>query len=62
LLRSINNATNTTTSVDYVFILNVRESEDFPPLYLQEDYDCVQEKMQGYKSRSKFVFYFYVLC
>lgn len=33
------------SSLDFVFVLNVRESESFPPLLLQSDIQCVEEKM-----------------
>lgn len=37
------NKTNST--IDFVFILNVRQSEAFPPLLTQEDINCVERKM-----------------
>lgn len=41
---------NQTDSVlDFIFVLNVRESETFPPLYLAEDVNCVEEKMKNYQ-------------
>lgn len=42
LVESLN---KTNSSIDFVFILNVRESEAFPPLLLQSDVQCVEEKM-----------------
>lgn len=42
LVESLNKTNNT---IDFVFILNVRESESFPPLLLQSDVQCVDEKM-----------------
>lgn len=39
------------SSIDYVFILNVRESETYPPLLLPQDLNCIEEKLQAYKSR-----------
>lgn len=37
-------------SIDYVFALNVRESEPYPPLLLPEDLACVDEKIKTYQS------------
>jgi len=37
------NKTNGT--IDFVFVLNVRESEAFPPLLLPSDVQCVEDKM-----------------
>jgi hypothetical protein len=42
LVESLNKSNST---IDFVFILNVRESEAFPPLLLQSDVQCVEEKM-----------------
>lgn len=42
LVESLNKTNNT---IDLVFILNVRESETFPPLLLQSDVQCVDEKL-----------------
>ena len=42
LVESLNKTNNT---IDFVFVLNVRESESFPPLLLQSDIQCVEEKM-----------------
>jgi hypothetical protein len=42
LLASLN---NTNSSIDLVFILNVRESEAFPPLLTETDVQCVESKM-----------------
>lgn len=33
------------STLDFVFVLNVRESESFPPLLLQSDIQCVEDKM-----------------
>lgn len=41
-------------SIDYVFALNVRESEPFPPLLLPEDLACVEEKIKTYQSKCEF--------
>lgn len=42
LVESLN---KTNSTIDFVFVLNVRESEAFPPLLLQSDVQCVEEKM-----------------
>lgn len=42
LVESLSKQNN---SIDFVFILNVRESESFPPLLLPSDIQCVEEKM-----------------
>lgn len=42
LVESLN---KTNSTIDFVFVLNVRESETFPPLLLQSDVQCVEEKM-----------------
>lgn len=42
LVESLSKTNNT---IDFVFVLNVRESESFPPLLLQSDVQCVEEKM-----------------
>lgn len=42
LVESLN---KTGSTIDFVFLLNVRESESFPPLLLQSDVQCVEEKM-----------------
>lgn len=43
LLESLNKSS--LNSIDFVFVLNVRESETFPPLLLQSDLQCVEERM-----------------
>lgn len=43
LVESLNKTTNTT--IDFVFVLNIRESEAFPPLLTQDDINCVEGKM-----------------
>lgn len=43
LLASLNNKSSST--IDFVFILNVRESETFPPLLTQVDIQCAEDKM-----------------
>jgi hypothetical protein len=44
LVESLN---KTNSTIDFVFLLNVRESESFPPLLLQSDVQCVEEKMSA---------------
>lgn len=44
LVESLN---KTNSTIDFVFVLNVRESESFPPLLLQSDVQCVEEKMSA---------------
>lgn len=43
LLASLNNKSSNT--IDFVFVLNVRESETFPPLLTQADVQCAEDKM-----------------
>ncbi|XP_049287381.1 uncharacterized protein LOC125765902 [Anopheles funestus] len=62
LLKSITSSTSTTTpitstiapainpTIDYVFVMNIRESEQYPPLFLDSDLSCIQEKMQAYRT------------
>lgn len=38
------------STIDFVFVLNVRESEAYPPLFLPEDLACVEDKLSGYRS------------
>ncbi|XP_073837613.1 uncharacterized protein [Musca autumnalis] len=47
LMKSLN---NTRSSVDFAFVLNIRESEAFPPLFLPQDLNCIEEKISAYKS------------
>lgn len=44
LVESLN---KTNSTIDFVFILNVRESESFPPLLLQSDIQCVENRMSS---------------
>uniref|UniRef100_A0A182PD56 FAM234A/B beta-propeller domain-containing protein n=1 Tax=Anopheles epiroticus TaxID=199890 RepID=A0A182PD56_9DIPT len=39
-----------TPTLDYVFVMNIRESEQYPPLFLDSDLSCIQEKMQAYRT------------
>lgn len=65
LLKSLN---GTRSSVDFAFVLNIRESETYPPLFLPQDLSCVEEKISAYKSRSRdciinfFIYYIINLC
>uniref|UniRef100_A0A1B0BPK9 FAM234A/B beta-propeller domain-containing protein n=1 Tax=Glossina palpalis gambiensis TaxID=67801 RepID=A0A1B0BPK9_9MUSC len=47
LLQSLNHAKS---SIDFAFVLNIRESEPYPPLFLPQDLNCVEEKISAYKS------------
>lgn len=47
LLKSID---NTNSTLDFVFVLTVRESELYPPLFLPEDVTCIEEKLNSYRS------------
>ncbi|XP_054725207.1 uncharacterized protein LOC129235409 [Anastrepha obliqua] len=47
LLKSLKSAHS---SIDFAFVLNVRESETYPPLFLPQDLNCVEEKISAYKS------------
>lgn len=47
VLKALGNATS---SLDFVFVLNIRESEAFPPLFSPQDLNCVEEKISAYKS------------
>lgn len=46
LLKPLDTAQST---LDFVFVLNVRESELYPPLLLAEDLKCLEEKLKVYK-------------
>lgn len=46
LLKSLDKSTST---LDFVFVLNVRESELYPPLVLREDFLCLEDKLNTYK-------------
>lgn len=43
LLQSLFNKSS--NSIDFVFVLNVRESEAYPPLLTQPDIQCAEDKM-----------------
>ncbi|XP_039970960.1 uncharacterized protein LOC120782653 [Bactrocera tryoni] len=47
LLKTLN---GTRSSVDFAFVLNIRESETYPPLFMPQDLNCVEEKISAYKS------------
>lgn len=48
LVESLNRSA--VNSIDFVFVLNVRESETFPPLLLPSDLRCVEERMASLSS------------
>lgn len=48
LVESLNKSA--ANSIDFVFVLNVRESETFPPLLLPSDLQCVEERMASLNS------------
>lgn len=48
LVESLNKSA--ANSIDFVFVLNVRESETFPPLLLPADLQCVEERMASLNS------------
>ena len=41
---------NVSSALDFVFVLNIRESEAYPPLFSPQDLSCVEEKISAYKS------------
>lgn len=47
LVKSLNKTAD--SILDFIFVMNVRESEIYPPLYLAEDIACVEEKMKNYQ-------------
>lgn len=47
LLKSVD---KTDSTLDLVFLLNVRESELYPPLFLAEDIKCLEEKLNAYQN------------
>jgi hypothetical protein len=51
LVDSLNNlANNNNSAIDLVFVLNLRESEIFPPLLLAADIDCIEERINAARS------------
>lgn len=48
LMQSLN---KTRSSIDFAFVLNIRESEAYPPLFKPQDLNCVEEKISAYKSK-----------
>ncbi|XP_055632215.1 uncharacterized protein LOC129772791 isoform X2 [Toxorhynchites rutilus septentrionalis] len=52
LLKSLNFSASSPT-IDYVFVMNIRESETYPPLFLDKDLSCVQEKLSAYQTFSR---------
>ncbi|XP_065088687.1 uncharacterized protein LOC135710127 [Ochlerotatus camptorhynchus] len=51
LLKSLSTSPKQPT-IDYVFVMNIRESETYPPLFLEQDMTCVQEKLSAYRTYS----------
>ncbi|KAH8273187.1 hypothetical protein KR018_011466 [Drosophila ironensis] len=49
LLKALGNASS---SLDFAFVLNIRESEAYPPLFSPQDLSCVEEQVSAYKSIS----------
>ena len=47
LVESLNKSAR---SIDFVFVLNLRESESFPPLLLPIDIDCIQDRLNGIRT------------
>lgn len=41
---------NVSSSLNFAFVLNIRESEVYPPLFSPQDLSCVEEKISAYKS------------
>ncbi|XP_030078764.1 uncharacterized protein LOC111604996 isoform X2 [Drosophila hydei] len=41
---------NESSALDFAFVLNIRESEAYPPLFSPQDLSCVEEKISAYKS------------
>lgn len=50
LLKPLDNTAQSTSTLDLVFVLNVRESELYPPLLLAQDLKCLEDKMAVYQS------------
>lgn len=46
LLKSLDSSNST---LDLVFLLTVRESELYPPLFLPEDVACIEDKLSRYR-------------
>lgn len=50
LLQPLDNTAQSTSTLDFVFVLNVRESELYPPLLLADDLKCLEDKMAVYQN------------
>lgn len=50
LLKPLDASAQSTSTLDYVFVLNVRESELYPPLLLPDDLKCLEDKLAVYQS------------
>lgn len=48
----LNPLNKTRSAIDYVFVMNIRESEAFPPLLLKQDIECVEDRLSGYRCKS----------
>lgn len=50
LLKPLDTSAQSTSTLDFVFVLNVRESELYPPLLLATDLKCLEDKMAAYQN------------
>lgn len=50
LLKPLDTTAQSTSTLDFVFVLNVRESELYPPLLLAEDLKCLEDKLAVYQN------------
>lgn len=50
LLKPLDVSAQSTSTLDFVFVLNVRESELYPPLLLAEDLKCLEDKITVYQN------------
>lgn len=50
LLKPLDTTAQSSSTLDFVFVLNVRESELYPPLLLAEDLKCLEDKMAVYQN------------
>ncbi|GAB0089791.1 Signal recognition particle subunit SRP68 [Sergentomyia squamirostris] len=44
---------NTPATIDFAFVLNVRESETYPPLFLPEDLACIEDKVKVFTNMNE---------
>lgn len=54
LLKALSNVSS---ALDFAFVLNIRESEAYPPLFSPQDLSCVEEKISAYKSGFSFCYF-----